>query len=111
MLATCMRTTMGRRIRAKANSDESHSLLSPNFHTNSSASSNSMDSMITDDISLCFKFNTKQFVVRCIDDSHLGNGCLWIVIRDDNLLGDVDVIGACAVPLIDTKKLAKRVLN
>ena len=66
---------------------------------------------MSDDVSMCFKFNTKQFVVRCSEDGNLGNGCLWIVIRDDNLLGDVDVIGASAIPLIDTMKLAKHVLN
>merc|ERR1712228_1154649 len=102
---------MGRRIRMKATSDESASFLSPDFHANSSASGSSMSSVFSDDISLCFKFNTKQFVVKCTDESNLGNGCLWIVIRDDNLLGDVDVIGASAIPLIDTMKLAKHALN
>ena len=57
------------------------------------------------DALLCYKFNTKQFVVRCEDTMTLGNGCLWIVIRDDNMLGDVDVIGASAIPLVDTRKL------
>jgi len=83
LLATCMRTTMGRRVK---NND-------------------SVQSIDSDQSLLCYKFNTKQFVVRYIDHSNLGNGCLWIVIRDDNLLGDVDVIGASAIPLIDSMKL------
>ena len=58
---------------------------------------------------LCFAFHTKQFVVRCAEavKSESGNGCLWVVIRDDNMLGDVDVVGAAAIPLVDTLKMAQ----
>ena len=104
MLATCMRTTMGRRVK----DNPSDSLLSRgDIDIGSTVDSQSPSSSS----SLCYKFNTKQFVVRCTNNSMLGNGCLWVVIRDDNLLGDVDVIGASNIPLIDTAKLAKSIYN
>ena len=124
MLATCMRTTMGRRVKPKHsnnhnNNNNSNSTdnmgksLNSDISLNPSMKENS--NSLTDDVEisslLCYKFNTKQFVVRCIDNNNLGNGCLWIVIRDDNLLGDVDVIGASAIPLIDTIKLAKHIYD
>eukprot|EP01084_Bolivina_argentea_P288236 494702_1 len=88
VLQTCMRTQMGQTV----TSQTSESNCSSDTTINSSSLS-------------CYKFKTKQFIIKCINNSNLGNGCLWIVVRDDNLLGDVDVIGASVIPLIDTKNI------
>lgn len=116
MLGTCLRTRMGRRVKAKEWSNISNSSSSGlsadgyghrHHGHSSSASSSMMTAGLESDIDslLCYKFNTMQFVVKCEDTSSLGNGCLWTVIRDDNMLGDVDVIGASAIPLVDTRNL------
>ena len=99
MLQTVMRTTVGRRIVKNSISSQSPENINNVNDNNGPDSGND----------LCvFEFSTKQFIIRVNDLNNIGNECLWIVMRDDNLLGDVDIIGATAIPLVDTEKLAKK---
>ena len=115
MLQTVMRTTVGRRV--FKNTMSSTSIPSPSarqmqmqHHTQSKTSTNLIIPDNGNDL-LTYEFSTKQFIIRVNDLNNLGNECLWIVMRDDNLLGDVDIIGATAIPLVDTNKLATKYIN
>jgi len=91
MLQTIMRTTVGKRI-------------DPLNNINKDNNNETITSDISINNSLIYKFSINQFIIKIFEWLSLGNGCLWVVIRDDNLMGDVDVIGGTSIPLIDTNK-------